>query len=307
MLPFKELNAVARLSVVGLFKDKHLVTDLSRVAVPVDYCDVEDGNYPEPQGAPPRPPSLLPPSASLHMELSLGEQLSHGRCGTVYRAKVSRVCDPDGTMISDVLLPPLVVKVAGRRYSDSLNRETWFYDEMETLQGSVIPRCFGLFEAPIDDGSVILPWIAHGVDRGRSDKRRGSVDIYGTNPSVPSPPRVSILLLEELGGEHLPLGGELTDDIKDQILSMFDEISRFRITHGDVRHRNILSAPRSPGAYPSLPSPYTGRTYDWRIFDFDGSSKWNDTFKAAKHFNSSPASVLLRGLRRNYIIEPWLE
>jgi hypothetical protein len=53
-------------------------------------------------------------------------------------------------------LPPLVIKVAARRRSDDLARETWFYEEMEDLQGVAIARCYGFFTAEIDPNSEIL-------------------------------------------------------------------------------------------------------------------------------------------------------
>lgn len=50
-----------------------------------------------------------------------------------------------------VIVPPLVVKISRRHRVPWLAREAWFYEEIECLQGSVAPYCYGLFEAELGD------------------------------------------------------------------------------------------------------------------------------------------------------------
>lgn len=45
--------------------------------------------------------------------------------------------------------PPLVAKLAFATRAMDVAREAWFYNELESLQGSVIPRCYGLFRATL--------------------------------------------------------------------------------------------------------------------------------------------------------------
>lgn len=111
------------------------------------------------------------------------------------------------------------------------------------LQGSVIPRCFGFFEATLPDNTPIIPWLLHGLDTGRDDYDvRQPLDLRGleneeeseglndTNddntrnkyqikrsrhdPRVPSPLRISLLLLEELDLVQLPIGVNVTDEVR---------------------------------------------------------------------------------------------
>ncbi len=51
---------------------------------------------------------------------------------------------------------------------------------------------------------------------------------------------------------------------------MYNDIGRLFLCHHDIRYSNFLSAlPEDQGGLPSLPSPFTGRTYSWRVVDFD--------------------------------------
>ncbi|KAF8494757.1 hypothetical protein JB92DRAFT_1133179 [Gautieria morchelliformis] len=61
-------------------------------------------------------------------------------------------------------LPPLVIKVAGRRRSDDLAREAWFYEELEHIQGVAIARCYGFFTGEIDPNSEVLGWAESDAD-----------------------------------------------------------------------------------------------------------------------------------------------
>lgn len=60
----------------------------------------------------------------------------------------------DGCILSSSLgillpsIPPLLVRVAATR-AMMLEKEAWFYDRLQILQGSIVPRCYSLFEAPM--------------------------------------------------------------------------------------------------------------------------------------------------------------
>ena len=54
----------------------------------------------------------------------------------------------------------------------------------------------------------------------------------------------------------------------------FAELSHLHIEHYDIGYANILKvAPTGPGGLRSLPSPYTGITYECRIIDFEVARK----------------------------------
>lgn len=57
------------------------------------------------------------------------------------------------------------------------------------------------------------------------------------------------------------------------------DLGELGIHHGDFRWENILFAPNPhvvPGYLPSLPSPFTHRTYALRMVDFDVATKTNE-------------------------------
>jgi hypothetical protein len=79
---------------------------------------------------------------------------------------------------------------------------------MESLQGSCIPNCYGLFQADIE-----RDWIVKGWDKEEilDDQAGGHYD------SRNSPPKsrhcISVLLLERLG-DLLPRGPELSEPLE---------------------------------------------------------------------------------------------
>lgn len=81
-------------------------------------------------------------------------------------------------------IPNLVIKVANSKHQDSLAKEAAIYDEMESIQGIAVPRCYGFFETELamDDG-----WSFSDVDN-RSSTSSSQTGI------------ISVLLLERLGG-----------------------------------------------------------------------------------------------------------
>ncbi|KAH8119548.1 hypothetical protein DFH11DRAFT_1501519, partial [Phellopilus nigrolimitatus] len=91
---------------------------------------------------PARVPLNFAPTPSAELQLCTTYKRStgigSGRCGSVHTAKSISIRGKTDTLTPTV--PPLVLKIAARRRNKSLSRESWFYDKMECLQGSVVCR-----------------------------------------------------------------------------------------------------------------------------------------------------------------------
>lgn len=86
------------------------------------------------------------------LNVTIGDCLGSGRSSYVFEI------EPFG-LPSGIRIPPLVAKLGLPGFNKSILREAWYYEEMQTLQGEVIPWFFGLYYARIPrDGVVFLPW-----------------------------------------------------------------------------------------------------------------------------------------------------
>ncbi|KZV82126.1 hypothetical protein EXIGLDRAFT_778945, partial [Exidia glandulosa HHB12029] len=163
-------NAIATLIVRGLVDSTtpHIAAHLERINLPEGLVDLypllakrkadPDVYQPRtfrPEGPPTRPPSSLPAPGSLALNLELGEYIGSGRSGIVFAV------DTTGTHGG---LPPLVLKIARQERCQSVAREAWFYEELECLQGVVLPRCYGCFRLNLQDGQTVPAWSAHELD-----------------------------------------------------------------------------------------------------------------------------------------------
>lgn len=183
---------------------------------------------PEP---PPRKPSSLPPPGNLTLHLKLGARIGRGRAGVVYEASVN--LDDSSREITSMVAPPLVVKISRhRRYMD-VEHEAFYYEEMECLQGVIVPRYYGVFRGSIPPGATLLPSENHDVDRREGEEDSSEEDSYSDDESEDQcaededqrinasrlarkqrtvvdtdPSLVSILVLERVGG-RLPIGKKL--------------------------------------------------------------------------------------------------
>jgi hypothetical protein len=115
-----------------------------------------------PEGPPPRQASNLPPAGTLRLELTLGDKLGSGAGGLVYAVVHAASLTPTGAKAPH-RFPPLVVKVCYGDRGRTLLHETSAYDEMECIQGVVVPRCFGYFEVETTDRTV--PMLCQDVRR----------------------------------------------------------------------------------------------------------------------------------------------
>lgn len=161
-----------------------------------------------------------------HVKCNLGNKLGFGSSGLVYE-----VLDPtlvnEGAPSDDVVIPPLVLKIAVKTKKKNIAREAWFYDEMQSLQGVVIPRCYGWFEAQLPKGITFVPWTDDEENRffPKDDPtgerffsvwRRGTFneDYRTLLDRLHDDRTVTFILLERLDGPLLPVGVPISKEIR---------------------------------------------------------------------------------------------
>jgi len=302
-------NAISVLTIHGLITDTegtNIPITLHRTAAPLDlvpFLKLDEFSPPEGALGPflPRPPSTLPKPGDLHVHLIFGEQQGWGRASFVHEVNVLP------TIALPAHLPPLVLKVARSKRRAEIAREAWFYDELECLQGVVLPRCYGWFEAELAEGQSF--------DRctrvtGRSSYTEKSNPEWRFEKSKQltemshSRNYVSVLLLEKLGGK-LPIGVPLGDDLVKGIYDMYGEIGELGVDHRDIRYSNMLAAPEGPTTLPSLPSPFTGRIYTHRIIDIESCEKTNGEPYMLASWQASWVRSIVKNLPKGCVVEPW--
>ncbi|CAL1706325.1 unnamed protein product [Somion occarium] len=280
---------------------------------------------------PKRLPSKLPPAGNLHLHLSVGAKIGRGRVGRVYKATIDLTnSSPE---LSNMVLPPLVVKISRRHDAKRLAREAYYYEEMECLQGCAIPRYYGLYQTVIQPSMDFLPWVhdkvnrrpgCHGDcsdkddsdtdsessecdddgDKDTEDEDSEDSEVYSSDEEEPpTPTLVSILILERIGG-RLPLGKSLPPGIKEELETIYADLARLGVDHCDIRYFNILRAPKNRSLH-SLPSPFTQRTYGWRIVSFDNACKSNMNAGFFWGYHHDLLNRLLLNLPWGDIYEPW--
>ena len=95
-------------------------------------------------------------------------------------------------------VPPLVAKIAAHKHGRLLAQEAGMYQYLRSLQGTMLPRCYGLFFGVVDlEEYTVVPW-----DRDHHDPYRTAqpfprlFDKYTTPNSRAG---LAILLLENVG------------------------------------------------------------------------------------------------------------
>lgn len=277
-----------------------------RLDLPVDFVFDNATLNEEPRLV--RPLVDLPPSLNLDLELSRSSELGSGYSGLVYAMKTPKnVQGPDGR---PVCIPPLACKFSLERRNKLIAREAWMYDEMQTIQGVVVPRCYGLFVADIPSDMEIIPraW----------DDTEDREEVYDDDPLLEESYRwrgigtfvenptnreiltrlenkrcVTLLLLERLGPvyleKHQDEYGIIPQEIRciylllnviilliypidsDEVYAAYDELAHFGINHYDINFNNICAVLTSPSAIPGEKSKRTDRTFACRIIDFEQS------------------------------------
>jgi len=211
--------------------DANVPIELHRITAPLDLVPLRDGygNDLAPEDPfPPRLPSTLPAPGKLHAHLALGEKIGSGRSSIVHNVDILPTQALQGH------LPPLVLKVGRLKRRAEIGREAWFYDEMECMQGVILPRCYGWFEAELAEGQTFGSWYTSGR---RSSKTEDSNPDWRFEDSSRllemshSRNFVSVLLLERLG----VLSGWIT---------MICDTRTYSLLRKD-RHRSQAYLPRS--------------------------------------------------------------
>ena len=88
-----------------------------------------------------------------------------------------------------------------------MENEAYFYEEMESLQGIVIPRYYGFYK-----GEIPLGYNLVGEDTAYSSRDQTEHD-NDSRRNFEATRHVSILLIEKLGGK-LPVGKPLPPNIE---------------------------------------------------------------------------------------------
>ncbi|KII84884.1 hypothetical protein PLICRDRAFT_179212 [Plicaturopsis crispa FD-325 SS-3] len=273
--PFAFLNSVAKVTLDGVARGsdgRNVSLELQRRTPPPVVPKIDTWR-PREGGPPARLPSLLPAPGDLSLTLSVGDEIVFA-------------------------FPALVIKIATRFRSKDLAKEAWFYEEMECLQGVGLARCYGFFQAELEDNIHIGLW----------DNDEGDEDDEGVTEAErlgDHPPRVLSILLLERRGDRMPFGEPTPAGAKEDMADIYHDMAELGIYHRDIRWQNFLRAPSSSTGLPSLPSPYTNRAYGWRVIDFDNSEKNNSSMIDHKFYYNSFMRRIFRSIPCGFIVEPW--
>ena len=86
---------------------------------------------------------------------------------------------------------------------------------------------------------------------------------------------------------------------------MSAETGHLGVNVGDIRHANILPAAEGPTSLPALPSPFTGRTYPYRIIDLELSEKTNGNAECVDVWQRGAIRRIVDYIPYGGVIEPW--
>ncbi|KAJ3863821.1 hypothetical protein EV359DRAFT_42336, partial [Lentinula novae-zelandiae] len=249
----------------------------------------------------PKPPFEILPPPDLTLHVSLGKLVSEGRTGMIFECECAI---PHGNVMG-FKIPPVVIKIARQSRTKDISREATAYECMTSIQGSVVPRCYGFFQARCVYFVCSCPQPTYGwrlVDFDRAERTTLSlpraqslIDYFDFGP-------VSLLILEQLG-DLFKLGEPLPDGAKSDMGEACSDLAQLRILHCDLRWANMLSV--LPGGLPSLASPFTGKTYGWRLIDFDRAERTTQALPATQRYYNSYLKRVLKSIPWGDPIEPW--
>ncbi len=142
-----------------------------------------------------RPPqSTLTPHGDIELQLELGDALQESEYPDIHAVYKVNVLGFGIGESRDMYIPPLVLKVAAEKRGRSVAEEGGMYNHLESLQGVVIPRCYGYFQTLVDHTKMtVLPWDGDCVYPRDETK----FDIFRM-PNAHA--CLSVLLLEQVGG-----------------------------------------------------------------------------------------------------------
>ncbi|KAK7689959.1 hypothetical protein QCA50_006599 [Cerrena zonata] len=188
--------------------------------------------------------------------------------------------EKDGDLSSKDI-PPLVVKICTSRKYYKTGWEAYNYEEMETLQGSVIPRYYGHFMAVVEPGNSVKVWTIEKRRRQELDHEIPHSEVYESDDEdhIDYPRVVTILLLERYTPNPLQLPPKLVHTIREDAMLMFAEIAAVGIQHNDI-HMHLNNVVQANETYlPTLSSPKYNKKFQWRIIDFGLAQKSEHTYK----------------------------
>ncbi|KAJ3911343.1 hypothetical protein F5877DRAFT_23870, partial [Lentinula edodes] len=230
----------------------------------------------------PDPPFKLPPPGNLSLHIRLGKMISTGRTGMLFDCECSV---PSGNETLGYQIPPIVVKLARQYHTEDLTKEAIMYEGLQCLQGSAIPRCYGFFQFRWYCGCLLTQLLS-------------STDFFDFGP-------MSLLLLEKLG-KHLTLGEPLPDGAESELETLCSDLASLHIIHNDLRYANILCVlSQEQGGIPSLPSPISGKSYQWRLVDLDCAYRTAQDLWGVQTYYNTYLSRVLDNVPFGCIVEPW--
>ncbi|KAJ4000111.1 hypothetical protein F5050DRAFT_1563744, partial [Lentinula boryana] len=258
--------------------------------------------------------AISPPTDQLHADLQIIDQLSEGRLGQVFSARlVSLRKSIHGETLPNGCIPlpsQFCIKLAKPEYIRSLAREAWFYEQLskeDGYPGAVTPVCFGFFACRLPDNVQVRSWTSIEIEPEEPlDVPEGEEPIYdfydddeegcdcyfddGRRSHLDSPwhlqqwkartdrsPFVGILITERLGAQ---MPTEYSPPRgkglrrRTELLMLLEDLNAVGIVHGDIKFNNILS--RASESWLSAEvCPRHKQVHSWKLIDFDRSSKYD--------------------------------
>ncbi|EIW56339.1 uncharacterized protein TRAVEDRAFT_49168 [Trametes versicolor FP-101664 SS1] len=160
-------------------------------------------------------------------------------------------------------MPPLAVKIAARIKGRRLSEEADVYDQLSSLQGTIIPLCFGYFRRFVNLQEMSLaPW-----DPNCTFPR--SFDIYHMPHTDAS---LNMLLMERMGTSLRKTPRHILPDnlseLRDQLIQMYKAAGELGFNHKDIKSANILRV-----LEPSATTAASESGYLWRLVDWEDCHK----------------------------------
>ncbi|EMD38721.1 hypothetical protein CERSUDRAFT_81531 [Gelatoporia subvermispora B] len=206
----------------------------------------------------------LPSNGGWILDLKIEKCIGKGRTASVYSVqplsyRLLSANTPLAAIPAINALPPLVLKVSKPGFDtvSEVVHEKRVYNELEILQGSVIPRCYGLFNGAVSRDRCLLDW--------------DQDDLGGDSAEV----TFSVLLMEELGmpRELEDFRNTFPPETWSEWKDLLNDLSRLHVRYQDMRRHNFLYAAPSPPGLPSMMCPFHQRVHEMRIIDFGFCTK----------------------------------
>ncbi|KAJ3850205.1 hypothetical protein EV368DRAFT_45782, partial [Lentinula lateritia] len=236
----------------------------------------------------PNLPFEIPRPAGLTLHVSLGKLVSEGRTGMIFECECTI---PHGNEVG-YKIPPIVVKIARQFHTKDISGEATVYECMKSIQGSVVPRCYGFFQARY---VYFLLCSNTSISAQCLFSFWNNLGIY---PNSESPFQMVQSMCQRYFFTLI-----LTINVRSDMEDACSDLAQLRILHCDLRWANMLSV--LPGGPPSLASPFTGKTYGWRLVDFDRAERTTQALPATQRYYNSYLKRVLKSIPWGDPIEPW--